>query len=74
MRWRSEHWRKSSPAVNALARVENGHATLLHAPMAIKSKAGEMEHEQIDRAMQLRVKQAFDPSGVFVPGRLVGGI
>ncbi|HKN23610.1 MAG TPA: FAD-binding oxidoreductase [Candidatus Acidoferrum sp.] len=65
---------KAVSRVNALARAGNGHTTLLRAPTAIKSQAGEMAGEHIDRGMQLRVKQAFDPAGVFVPGRIVGGI
>lgn len=65
---------KIAPRVNALARAEKGHTTLLHAPTAIKSQAGEMVGEHIDRGIQLRVKQAFDPAGLFVPGRIAGGI
>ncbi len=61
-------------AVSSLARVENGHATLLHAPLAVKAKAVKAGARQVNQAMQLRVKQAFDPSGVFVPGRWAGGI
>jgi glycolate oxidase FAD binding subunit len=60
--------------VSSLARTRKGHATLLHAPLAIKSKAAGMRVVEFDSSMQQRVKQAFDPANVFVPGRVVGGI
>jgi glycolate oxidase FAD binding subunit len=66
---------KIAAGANALAHAENGYATLLHAPLAIKQMlAAEHGAIEIDLAMQQRVKQAFDPSGVFAPGRVVGGI
>jgi len=65
---------KIAAGVTSLARARKGHATLLHAPLAVKAKAAQMLSGEIDLAMQQRVKQAFDPSGVFVPGREVGGI
>jgi len=58
----------------ALARRENGHATLLHAPSTVKRNAARVNFSPSQLAMQQRVKAAFDPSGVFVPGRVVGGI
>jgi glycolate oxidase FAD binding subunit len=60
--------------VNSLARAEKGQATLLHAPLAIKKRASEIGMNGMDMALQRRVKHAFDPSGVFAPGRVVGGI
>ncbi|MGB7729781.1 MAG: FAD-binding oxidoreductase [Candidatus Acidiferrum sp.] len=66
---------KIAVGAKALARREKGHVTLLHAPLAIKQMlATELGAIEIDLAMQQRVKQAFDPSGVFAPGRVVGGI
>jgi glycolate oxidase FAD binding subunit len=66
---------KIAAGASALARAEKGYATLLHAPLAIKQMlAAEHGAIEIDLAMQQRVKQAFDPSGVFAPGRVVGGI
>ena len=66
---------KISAGAKALARSEEGYATLLHAPLAIKQMlAAESGAVAVDLAMQKRVKQAFDPSGVFAPGRVVGEI
>lgn len=65
---------KMSFDVMSLARSHGGCATLLHAPLATKLKMAETAGERINAALQHRVKQAFDPSGLFVPGRLVGGI
>ena len=59
---------------NALARKENGHGTVLHAPLAIKRHPTAMTMSEKDSALQLRVKRAFDPSGVFAMGRVVGGV
>jgi FAD/FMN-containing dehydrogenase len=61
-------------AVNSLARTKMGSATLLHAPVAIKKSVAVMRSRGVDSVLQQRVKQAFDPSGVFAPGRVVGGI
>ncbi|MGB7849059.1 MAG: FAD-binding oxidoreductase [Candidatus Acidiferrum sp.] len=60
--------------VASVARTRRGHATLLHAPSAIKAKAAAMHLSKFDMALQQRVKQAFDPAGVFAPGRVVGGV
>jgi glycolate dehydrogenase FAD-binding subunit len=66
---------KLAAGAKSLANAEKGYATLLHAPLAIKQiLAAEYGAVNIDLAMQQRVKQAFDPSGVFAPGRIVGGI
>jgi len=58
----------------SIARAESGCATLLHAPLEAKKKLAESSTVGVDLNLQRRVKQAFDPSGVFVPGRVVGGI
>jgi glycolate oxidase FAD binding subunit len=65
---------KIAAGVTALARSRKGHATLLHAPLAIKTKAAAMQSPAKDVSLQQRVKQAFDPAGVFAPGRVVGGL
>jgi FAD/FMN-containing dehydrogenase len=65
---------KLAAGVTSLARARKGHATLLHASLAIKTNAAQMTSRGIDRALQQRVKQAFDPTGVFAPGRVVGGL
>ncbi len=50
-----------------------GHATLVRAPDADRLKAKVFEIEGSMALMQ-RVKHAFDPEGVFNPGRMVEGI
>ena len=60
--------------VTSAARRRNGYATLLHAPLSIKQKAARTRTGAQDMALQQKVKQAFDPSGVFAPGRVVGGL
>jgi glycolate oxidase FAD binding subunit len=59
---------------SALARTEKGHSTLLHAPLVIKSEAAGRAFNEKELALQKRVKQAFDPSTIFAPGRVVGGM
>jgi glycolate oxidase FAD binding subunit len=71
-------------AMDALAKVaagavqvaqgEKGHSALLHAPLPVKTKLGSARLAQVNQNMQLRVKQAFDPSGTFALGRVAGGI
>jgi FAD/FMN-containing dehydrogenase len=65
---------KIATDVIALARSRKGQAALLHAPPTIKTNAVAMQSPAKDVSLQQRVKQAFDPAGVFVPGRVVGGI
>ena len=65
---------KTVAGVRSIAHARKGHATLLHAPLAIKANATAMAPGELDMTLQQRVKQAFDPSGVFVPGRVVGGL
>ena len=65
---------KIVPDVNLAARREKGCSTLLHAPASIKKIAAESNEATSDSVMQQRVKQAFDLSNVFAPGRIVGGI
>jgi glycolate oxidase FAD binding subunit len=65
---------KIAAGVTSLARTRQVHATLLHAPREIKTKAAGTRPGELDMALQQRVKQAFDPSGVFAPGRVVGGL
>lgn len=75
---------ESETALAALARVatgaktlavaKNGHATLLHAPTEMKTQLARAAVSGIDVAFQQRVKLAFDPSAIFAPGRVVGGL
>lgn len=51
-----------------------GHSTVLHAPLKAKLRILEGQGEQKRQQLQLRVKKAFDPAGIFVPGRVVGEI
>jgi glycolate oxidase FAD binding subunit len=60
--------------VNATARFENGHCSILHAPLKIKREMSGQILRQNEVALQKRVKQAFDPANIFAPGRVVGGL
>jgi FAD/FMN-containing dehydrogenase len=57
----------------AMVRAAGGHVSLLHAPLAVKKSVAKTMTVP-EQAMQHRVRLAFDPAGVFAPGRLVGGI
>jgi glycolate dehydrogenase FAD-binding subunit len=60
-------------AATTLAHSQGGYATVLHAPPEIKRRiAGACSRR--DAALQQRVKKVFDPSGIFAPGRVAGGI
>ena len=58
----------------SLTRAFGGHSSVLHAPLKAKLKIVEGRGDQKQQQLQLRVKKAFDPSGIFVPGRVVGEI
>jgi len=60
--------------VSSLALKDKAPVTLLHAPFRIKQNGGGNCTTDTDRDLQQRVKQAFDPTGVFAPGRVTGGI
>jgi FAD/FMN-containing dehydrogenase len=57
----------------SLAQSLGGHSSVLHAPLKAKLKIVEGRREAPQQLRQ-RVKKAFDPSGLFVPGRVVGEI
>jgi len=65
---------KIASSVDSIARAAHGYSTILHAPLAVKKVAGTARIPANDRGLQQRVKLAFDPSDVFAPGRIVGGI
>jgi glycolate oxidase FAD binding subunit len=49
-------------------------ATILFCPTEWKPELGVWAHSPGNLDLQQRVKKAFDPSGIFAPGRLGGGI
>ena len=57
-----------------LARSQGGHSSILHAPLKAKLKIVEGRGDRVQPSLQQGVKKAFDPSGIFVPGRVVGEI
>jgi glycolate oxidase FAD binding subunit len=60
-------------AVRSIAETEKASCTALHAHAALKKNiAG--PNSMPDAILQQRVKRAFDPSNIFAPGRVVGGI
>jgi glycolate oxidase FAD binding subunit len=65
---------KIDAVVVPLARKHGGHATLMHAPLSAKLKIAEARPGRAGAALQSRVKKVFDPSDIFVSGRIVGGI
>lgn len=58
--------------VRNLAVATGGHATLMRAPDAVRQTLPVIAPGALDGLMQ-RVKQAFDPAGIFNSGRLVSG-
>ena len=65
---------KVAREVIRLAAGSQGHATLLHAPLALKSREGIWTGADANIGLMRRVKQAFDPQGLFAPGRFWGGL
>jgi glycolate oxidase FAD binding subunit len=63
------------PAVRAAAKAAGGHATLFRADDALKRVAGAFDDLPATLvALHRRIKQAFDPAGIFNPGRLYPGL
>lgn len=60
--------------VFSLAAAGQGHATLLHAPLKLKSRVNVWGPNRADLGMMQRVKHSFDPQNIFAPGCFVGGI
>jgi glycolate dehydrogenase FAD-binding subunit len=65
---------KTAKDVIRLVAEKQGHATLLHAPLALKSRPSIWAGSDENTALMRRVKQAFDPQGLFAPGRFWGGL
>jgi glycolate oxidase FAD binding subunit len=59
--------------VRSLAESEKVSCTVLHAPAAVKTTIARPDTSR-DAILQQRVKRAFDPSNIFAPGRVVGGL
>jgi len=60
--------------VFSLAAASQGHATLLHAPLKLKSRVNVWGPNRADLGMMQRIKHSFDPQSIYAPGRFVGGI
>lgn len=56
------------------AERKRGSAMVLHAPLWLKEKVNVWGPAHPDFALMQRVKHAFDPQGIFAPGRFVGGL
>jgi glycolate dehydrogenase FAD-binding subunit len=65
---------KTTKDVIRLVAEKQGHATLLHAPLALKSRASIWAGADENTGLMRRVKRAFDPQGLFAPGRFWGGL
>ncbi len=65
---------KTARNIVNLVREKQGHSTLLHAPLALKTRKDHWTDNRGDADLMRRVKQAFDPQGLFAPGRFWGGI
>jgi len=65
---------KTARDVIRLVAEKQGPTTQLHAPLALKSRANMGAGVDEDTGLMRRVKQAFDPQGLFAPGRFWGGL
>jgi glycolate dehydrogenase FAD-binding subunit len=65
---------KTARDVIRLVAEKQGHTTQLHAPLALKSRANMGAGVDEDTGLMRCVKQAFDPQGLFAPGRFWGGL
>jgi glycolate oxidase FAD binding subunit len=63
-------------AVRALiAKYGGGHATLVRAPVALRAALSVFEPQPAPlAALSRRLKQQFDPEGIFNPGRMIAGV
>jgi len=65
---------KAAAEVSRMVTAKQGHTTVLHAPLALKSRTGVWAGTDASIGLMRRVKQAFDPQGLFAPGRFWGGL
>jgi glycolate oxidase FAD binding subunit len=62
-------------AARVRAALGGGHATLVRAPAAIRASVPVFEPQDAGlAALTRRVKESFDPKGVFGPGRMYAGV
>ncbi|MGH6858968.1 MAG: 2-hydroxy-acid oxidase, partial [Phyllobacterium sp.] len=74
--WLRMEGEPEAEAVRALiARYGGGHATLVRAPVTMRAAVPVFEPQPPAlAALSKRLKQQFDPSGIFNPGRMVAGV
>jgi len=58
----------------AMARATGGHATLVSAPLAVKSEVPVWDDAGAAGRIMQRIKAQLDPNNVLNPGRFVAGI
>ena len=62
-------------SIRGAVRSVSGHATLVRAPAAVRVSVDVFEPQDVAlRALNKRVKEAFDPKGVLNPGRMWAGV
>jgi glycolate oxidase FAD binding subunit len=62
-------------AASVRTALKGGHATLIRAPAAIRAAVPVFEPQEPGlAALTKRVKESFDPKGVFGPGRMYAGV
>ena len=54
-----------------LGRSRNGDAALLFAPGAVRAVSRGQSLQNTTSALAARIKSAFDPNGIFAPGRVL---
>jgi len=69
-----EALQKTAEGVFSFAAAKHGHAVMLHAPLEVKKRVNVWGPKRADWVLQQGVKRAFDPQGIFAPGRFVGGL
>ncbi len=62
-------------SIRSAVKKVDGHATLIRAPAAVRASVDVFEPQDAGlRALNKRVKEAFDPKGVLNPGRMWAGV
>jgi len=64
---------QAAAAIFEIAAAAGGHATIPWCPVALKKKVSIWGPSRADFGLMRRVKDAFDPAGLFAPGRFAGG-